>query len=160
MTDEPPAELTQEEALAELNRIQDLLVKDRHQALAALDALDKRIPESMNGLQAWTYAHLLRMRGELARSRGQNELAERLYNEALPLYRAVEDRGGEANTLRSLGDLAHSRGQNGEAERLYNEALPLYRAVEDRLGEANTLMSLGDLARSRGHNELAERLYN
>jgi tetratricopeptide (TPR) repeat protein len=87
------------------------------------------------------------------------EDAERLYQEALPLYRHMGDRLGEANVLKARGDVAGMQARYEDAERLYQEALPLYRHMGDRLGEANVLQARGDVARLQARYEDAERLY-
>jgi tetratricopeptide (TPR) repeat protein len=73
--------------------------------------------------------------------------AAEAYAAALPLYRQIEDRLGEANTLKALGDLKRRTSDLVGAAEAYAAALPLYRQIEDRLGEANTLKALGDLKR-------------
>ena len=76
--------------------------------------------------------------------------AERVYEQALPIYRAIEARLGEANTLRALGNLYVRTNRLNDAERVYEQALPIYRAIEARLGEANTLQGMGRLALAKG----------
>src|SRR5438105_6539183 len=61
------------------------------------------------------------------------------YEEALSLYRAVGNQGGEANTLTRLGRVYDGLGNKKKALDLYNQALPLHRAVNDRSGEVYTL---------------------
>ncbi|MDT9221999.1 MAG: tetratricopeptide repeat protein, partial [Limnospira sp. PMC 1240.20] len=67
---------------------------------------------------------------------GEKQTALDYYNQALPLLRAVEDRGGEAATLNNIGAVYDSLGEKQTALDYYNQALPLLRAVEDRGGEA------------------------
>jgi tetratricopeptide (TPR) repeat protein len=62
------------------------------------------------------------------------------YNQALPLWRAVGDRGGEASTLSNIGLVYKKLGERQKAPDYYNQALLLKRAVGDRSGEANTLL--------------------
>jgi hypothetical protein len=79
------------------------------------------------------------------RSTGQPQRALALYEEALPLRRAVGDRAGEATTLTNMAAVYDATGQPQRALALYEEALPLRRAVGDRAGEANTLSLLAVL---------------
>ncbi len=67
------------------------------------------------------------------------------YEEALPLYRAIGARLGEANCIKSLGDVHVALSELPEARAKYEEALPLYRAIGEKLGEANCIKSLGDV---------------
>ena len=92
-----------------------------------------------------TLANISQYTADLDLRLGQLAEAERLYEEALPIYEKVQDNLGRANTLQSLGDLRRHLGQLAEAESLYKEALPLYEKVQDDQGRANTLMSMADL---------------
>ncbi|HNC17320.1 MAG TPA: tetratricopeptide repeat protein, partial [Accumulibacter sp.] len=71
--------------------------------------------------------------------------ARQSYAQALPIYRQIEARLGEANTLKALGDLQMRTADLSGARQSYAQALPIYRQIEARLGEANTLKALGDL---------------
>jgi tetratricopeptide (TPR) repeat protein len=79
---------------------------------------------------------------------GEQQEALAYYQQALPLYRAVGDRGGEATALNGIGGVYSRLGEQQEALAYYQQALPLYRAVGDREGEAATLNNIG-LAYSR-----------
>ncbi|MCK6588986.1 MAG: tetratricopeptide repeat protein, partial [Polyangiaceae bacterium] len=85
--------------------------------------------------------------------------AERAYEQALPIYRAIDNRLGEANTRKALGDLFLRTARLNDAERAYELALPIYRAIDARLGEANTLRALGDLFLRTARLNDAERAY-
>jgi tetratricopeptide (TPR) repeat protein len=85
--------------------------------------------------------------------------AERVYGEALPLFRAIEARLGEANTLLALGDFYVRTARLPEAEQVYPKALSLYRAIEERQGEANTLLALGYFYVRTDRLTEAERVY-
>jgi len=71
--------------------------------------------------------------------------ARQAYKQALPIFRQIEDRLGEANTLQALGDLKRRTDDLAGARQAYEQALPIFRQIEGRLGEANTLKALGDL---------------
>src|SRR5579885_1581257 len=105
-------------------------------------------------------AKALHSLGMLEQYLGKLNEARSHYNTALPLYREVQDRLGEANTLKSLGDLERHLGRLDEARSHYNTALLFYREERDRLGEANTLKSLGDLERHLGKLDEARSHYN
>ena len=71
--------------------------------------------------------------------------ARQAYKQALPIFRQIEDRLGEANTLKALGDLKRRTDDLAGARQAYEQALTIFRQIEGRLGEANTLKALGDL---------------
>ena len=72
------------------------------------------------------------------------------FNEALPIWREVGDRHGEAVTLNNIGAVYWSSGEMQKALEKFNESLPIRRAVGDRGGEANTLTNIGVIHRSLG----------
>jgi tetratricopeptide (TPR) repeat protein len=86
--------------------------------------------------------------------------AEDTIREALALYRAIEDRLGEANTLHALGVLYVRTDRLSEGRSAYREALDLYKFIGDSLGEANTRKMLGDLSMRTDRFEEAENTYN
>lgn len=67
------------------------------------------------------------------------------YEEAMPLYQAINEKLGEANCTRSLGDIHLRLSKLSKARSNYEKALSLYRALNEKLGEANCITSLGDL---------------
>jgi CHAT domain-containing protein len=86
---------------------------------------------------------------------GEKQKALDFYNQALPLFRAVGDRGGEATTLNNIGLVYDDLGEKQKALDFYNQALPLFRAVGDRGGEATTLYNVAYLQRSQGNLKAA-----
>ncbi|MCB1022450.1 MAG: tetratricopeptide repeat protein, partial [Acidobacteria bacterium] len=90
--------------------------------------------------------------------------AAQRYEDALPIYRNIGARLGEANCVKALGDVARRQARYQDAAQRYEDALPIYRNIGARLGEANTHLSIGLLALAQGQpadEELAEaeRLY-
>ena len=83
---------------------------------------------------------------------GEKRKALEYYDKALPLRRAVGDRGGEATTLNNIGLAWDALGEKRKALEYYDKALPLRRAVGDRGGEATTLNNIGS-----AWSELGER---
>ncbi|MBA4122873.1 MAG: tetratricopeptide repeat protein [Acidobacteria bacterium] len=82
------------------------------------------------------------------------------YQEALPLWHAVNDRAKEADTLNNIGVVYVSLGEKQKALDYLNQALPLSRAVGDREGEASTLSNIGYVYHSLGENKKALDYYN
>ena len=77
--------------------------------------------------------------------------ARQAYEQALPIFRQIEARLGEADTLKALGDLKMRTDDLAGARQAYEQALPIYRQIEARLGEANVLQSMGQLALAEQH---------
>ncbi|MFM6010546.1 MAG: tetratricopeptide repeat protein, partial [Dolichospermum sp.] len=69
------------------------------------------------------------------------------WEEALPLYRVVNDQKQEATTLNNIGLVYNALGEKQKALDYYNQALPILRAVGDRGVEATTLNNIGILYR-------------
>ncbi|MGQ9871847.1 tetratricopeptide repeat protein [Leptodesmis sp.] len=68
-----------------------------------------------------------------------------LQQQLLDVYRATNNRLGEANTLQAIGDVLQFLDRRSEALTNYEQAIGLYREVGDRLGEANVLQKFGKL---------------
>jgi tetratricopeptide (TPR) repeat protein len=91
-------------------------------------------------------AQELRLRGESARRR-DGAMARLCYEEAVLLFREVDEPLVLAHTIRHLGDVYHEQGRPDLAEPCYHEALGLYRSHEDdsSLDLANAVRSLAVL---------------
>ncbi len=97
--------------------------------------------------------------GNILLARSDHEGARKQYEKALPLYRGVRDRLGEANCERSLGDLLLRRSDHERAQKQYEKAQSLYREVGAKVGEAACEKSLGDILLERGDHERAQKQY-
>jgi tetratricopeptide (TPR) repeat protein len=91
-------------------------------------------------------AQELRLRGESARRR-DGAMARLCYEEAVRLYRELDEPLVLAHTIRHLGDVYLEQGRSDLAEGCYLEALELYRSHEDgsSLDLANAIRSLAVL---------------
>src|SRR5262249_48423545 len=81
------------------------------------------------------------------------------YQQALPIYRQVGDRAGEAATLNNIGGVYDQRGDSENALHHYQQALPIRRQVGDRAGEATTLNNIAMVYYRRGDGENALHRY-
>ncbi|MBK1990798.1 tetratricopeptide repeat protein [Sphaerospermopsis aphanizomenoides BCCUSP55] len=99
---------------------------------------------------------------QLYRQRTKESLLQAInkWEEALLLYRAVEDRRSEATTLNNIGLVYDSLGEKQKALEYYNQVLPLDRAAEDKGGEATTLNNIGSVYDSLGEKQKALEYYN
>jgi tetratricopeptide (TPR) repeat protein len=91
-------------------------------------------------------AQELRLRGESARRR-DGAMARLCYEEAVRLYRELDEPLVLAHTIRHLGDVYLEQGRSDLTGPCYHEALGLYRSHEDRssLDLANAIRSLAVL---------------
>jgi len=99
-----------------------------------------------NRIDLLARAQELRRRGESARRR-DGVMARRSYEEAVSLFREVDEPLVLAHTIRHLGDVYHEQGCPDLAEPCYHEALGLYRSHADgsSLDFANCIRSLAVL---------------
>ncbi|NEO06888.1 MULTISPECIES: tetratricopeptide repeat protein [unclassified Moorena] len=73
----------------------------------------------------------------------QFQAALKSWQEALRIYRQLEDRQGIANSLNNLGLAYYRLGEYGKAIEFHQQSLSLSRELEDRQGQANSLGNLG-----------------
>ena len=95
----------------------------------------------------------------LQRPRPARQSASQVLNQALPMWRQVNNRAGEASTLDNLGRCYSDMGRSQEALDNLNQALPLWRAVGEIGGEAQTLNNLGRTYTNLGEKEKALESY-
>ncbi|MEP0858847.1 CHAT domain-containing tetratricopeptide repeat protein [Trichocoleus sp. DQ-U1] len=74
---------------------------------------------------------------------GQVEAALQSWQQALSLYREIQDPFGEANTLNNLGIAYYSLGDYAKAIEYYQQSLAIAKGIKDRSSEGNALGNLG-----------------
>jgi tetratricopeptide (TPR) repeat protein len=105
-------------------------------------------------------AHVVAVRGVLARMRGDMELAELLLTEALEMSRRLGDTRGVADNLARGGQLALVVGDLSRARTRLRAALHLRRGLGDARLEGLTVSALGTLALAAGDHARASRLHD
>ena len=78
--------------------------------------------------------------------------------EALALYRVLQDDRGVASASQMLGSIARERGEYARSEALHEESLALFRKLGDEAGEARSLNYLASVAWLQGKHERAKEL--
>jgi tetratricopeptide (TPR) repeat protein len=81
------------------------------------------------------------------------------YQEALQLWRAVNDRAKEASSLYNIGVVYYLLVENRKALDYYNQALQLWHSANDRSSEATTLHNIGVIYESLGEKQKALDFY-
>jgi tetratricopeptide (TPR) repeat protein len=82
------------------------------------------------------------------------------WEQALPLWRKVDDKGWEANILLGIGRVYSDLGEKQQALKYYNQALLLKRELTDKHGEAIILNNIGFIYDDLGNKQLALKYYN
>jgi CHAT domain-containing protein/uncharacterized protein HemY len=82
------------------------------------------------------------------------------WQEALSLYRVVNDKKNEANTLVGIGRVYDDLGEKQKALDFYNEALPILRAEGYRGMESVTLTNIGRVYDDLGEKQKALDFFN
>ena len=98
-------------------------------------------------------AAAFRAYGGVVNPTGDDDLAERLYEQSLAEYRRLGDDEGVAGVLVRLGHSAWYRGDNDAAMELGKEGLETSRRHGNERHEAQALGLLGDLEFERGEHE-------
>ncbi|EKQ68496.1 hypothetical protein OsccyDRAFT_3032 [Leptolyngbyaceae cyanobacterium JSC-12] len=81
----------------------------------------------------------------------QFEAALQSWQQALSLYRQIQDRQGEGNALGNLGLAYHALGNYPQAIAYHEQALAILREIKDRQGEGQSLGNLGNAYFSLGN---------
>ncbi len=101
----------------------------------------------------------IRLQGVIAQQRKDGAEAERLYQEALAIYRELKDEKCEAIALNDLGGVMRSQRQYDHAESYYKEALAIEEKRGDKQGQAAYCGNLGLLALDRDRPSEARPWY-
>jgi predicted ATPase len=109
----------------------------------------------VDGLIAMAY----RFQGSAAASRGDNQRADAVLQQALVLAREVGSQWIVAYVLLTLGTRALDVAEYDKAVSLYNESLPLFRDINDVTGNACALAGLGTVAWLQDDHERALKLH-
>ena len=109
----------------------------------------------IDGLLAMTY----RFEGSAAASRGDNQRATALFEQALSLARKVRSQWVVAYFLLTLGARSLDEAEYDKAVSHYKESLPLLRELNDLTGVACALAGLGNVALLQGDHEQALGLH-
>jgi non-specific serine/threonine protein kinase len=104
-------------------------------------------------------AKALNAAGNVARRRGEIQVARSALDQALALWRALDDMRGVAAALANLGNIDFDLGDYERAAAEYQESLNLYRRVADRVGMALALNNLGIAHREQGQVDAAVALH-
>jgi DNA-binding winged helix-turn-helix (wHTH) protein/tetratricopeptide (TPR) repeat protein len=98
------------------------------------------------------FAGVYYRKGDLAR-------AERMWREAIPVFRTVGDVQGLAAASNNIGDVFLLRGDLDKAQPYLQQAIPNYQAVDDKSGVALVFNDMGDLLRRKGELQAAMTSY-
>jgi len=112
-------------------------------------------------------ANCIKSLGDVHRDLSELPEARTRYEEALPIYRAIGDKLGEANTLSSIMLLDLTRSRNvDEAEKRLEKLVALRRLAHHRYGEgadygnyALKLFEIGDKQRAKLNAEKAREIF-
>ena len=120
------------------------------EALRLFQASDEPIGEAMslNGLGIITQHEL-----------GQFEKSIEFHEQALNIFRKLNNRRGEAGTLNVLGVAYKNLGQFKESIEFHQQASEIFRELNDHAGEAGTLNLMGAAYRGLGQFERSVALH-
>lgn len=89
---------------------------------------------------------------------GSASVARQLLEEALNLFREVDDKWGTAFALNALGDIAIYQSNFALARDQLEEGLRLFREIGDRWGSAGNMNRLAMVALNQGNHDVARAL--
>lgn len=138
----------------------NLSLREKHERKEVLEHLLAEAESGAAGQAPAVMAALLSQLSEASRFEGNQNQRRRYLEQALPLYREIGHRLGEANCVKALGDVALRQDRYQDAASLFQQALPLYRQIGDRLGEAGCLWSMARLELARCRPEAAQEPFD
>jgi len=115
----------------------------------ALSELDQVIAYARADRDRVLLARALLERATVHQEKGELSALEEDAQEALGLYRTLDDRRGKATARLLLGGLWNARDNQEEAEKVLIRALELFRQAQDRSGEARTMNTLAGVRHNR-----------
>jgi non-specific serine/threonine protein kinase len=104
-------------------------------------------------------ARALSAAATMARATSDFSKARTLYEDALLIWRELDNRHGVAGALGNLGMVSYDQGDYTEAITRHEESLTIWRELGDQIGIARTLLALGNVVYSQGDERAAESLY-
>jgi predicted ATPase/class 3 adenylate cyclase len=107
----------------------------------------------------WNLAISLDSLSEVARCEGKFGEARTLAEEALDLYKELDDKSGIAWSLYNMAYVAHYQEDYERTSRLFREALALREEQRNKEGIALCLAGLAGVVGVQGHPEKAARIY-
>ncbi|CAA9351402.1 MAG: hypothetical protein AVDCRST_MAG72-1445 [uncultured Nocardioidaceae bacterium] len=127
------------------------------QAVEGMDWLKRSLAEAIDPPRE-IQARGLRMLGVLTEQRSRPDEAIELFEQALQVYRSMDDRWGEAAALNSLG-IALRSGQRPGAEKHLRRAAEIREELGDKGGLINSLNNLGIVSLDQGMTDQALELF-
>jgi class 3 adenylate cyclase/tetratricopeptide (TPR) repeat protein len=126
---------------------------------AAIDVLDRALDVKGARDDAWTLAHALRFRGDIAMNfEGDVDRAEQLLERSLAAAEELGEPYALSRTLLFAGWVPWGRGDFEEAERLWKRALVISEDNDDRWARVRALTSLSINRADQGDRPEATRL--
>jgi tetratricopeptide (TPR) repeat protein len=94
----------------------------------------------------------------VARDQGDSNAAQELYEQALAIFRELDDRWGIAGTLADLGSLAREQGECPTAHSMYRESIRIFQELDHKRGIARLLECFAGLSAVQLEAERSLRL--
>ncbi|MEC4812625.1 MAG: tetratricopeptide repeat protein [Scytonema sp. PMC 1069.18] len=92
-------------------------------------------------------------------NQGQFREALKVFEQALVIFREIENRQGEGATLNNIGLVYSNQGQYPQALEYYQQALAITLQIGDKTGESTTLNSIGVVYNNQGQYPQALEYY-
>jgi tetratricopeptide (TPR) repeat protein len=170
--DLPKARAAAERAVAKASALGATLMLARgygilcQQGFSSSESIDKSIEECTLARNSYTSAgdrnNAARTLNDLAvlyYQHGDLDKAEKMWREAIDVFRAVGDTEGLAASSNNVGDILLTRGNLTEARKLMEQAIAGYQLVGDRSGVALAEADLGLIALQRADLSEAQAHY-
>ena len=88
--------------------------------------------------------------GQIYSNQGDNKQALTLYQQALSIYKEIDNSLGVAITLNNIAQIVTNLGQYDQAVSFNQQALAIYQKVKDKAGIGVTLTNIGQIYQKQG----------
>ena len=120
--------------------------------------LDMAMPYLKETGDIWSMAFGLNNYGEVARTQGDYERAEKYYRRTEELFKHADAKGDQARLVHTFGYIALHKGEFSQARSLFLESLKDFRELGNHRGIAECLAGLAGLACEQGNHQWAAPL--
>lgn len=131
----------------------------RGHAVEGRDWIQRLLALTSEETPRWLHANALSAAGRMAYDLSDYRAARLAHEQALALFRGLDDRAALADSLHNLGSAAFMLAEYATAQAYVEECLSIRREIGNRFSIARSVHNLAGLSAARGDHAAARALY-